>query len=631
MDTSKWPEGTTLKTFTITESRLTFLADLKAALAPLIEMGLSNLSDEMSEAFKRGMSIGLANSTTKTPTFDSHHVNHSNVDHEQTMVDIRDAPSYDRRFSSSTRASALLALEYGDDNPGEAPAASGSQETDWTSEVYDKLDPGASPNLKSSNRPSQRTARSQSPAHGAHDAKIDEGRNEAFPSSPELEDHITRKEAERGEMDRKDSEKQKLLRQMKDVFAARKESGSFEPLNEVVKRSEPQSDQEKNEDKKKDPEDAINSEHKHTTETPTQPVGTTDRLVIQIHIASSSLLTLLKNLGPRRLVQLANNAIHTSRNPRDQPINYRWINDVTFTEDGHLQIHIHSRKHFRKLAAETSWENALRESILALRPSYKIIMYQVLPETLGFNLSIKSQKSEAIAQLVRENSTRISTLSSPSNIRDIRFELCNDSSRQRLAITLTTQALARQTLTLGLIWNNEHHACEIPDLDPTALVRCGNCQHYGHLDFHCHFPQRCRNCAGAHPVAFCTSPTLKCALCGGPHAAAKDDCAVKQAVKQRLRDAYLRQQEDAAPPPAVPSPSPKSRPSQPTHPVRLRSSPLKPPTNPTPHPNPKAEALLTQLERVKNSIFANRAAFDESARRRIGKVVGDLRGVVLHG
>lgn len=633
-----------------------------------MDMGLSNLSDDMSEAFKRGVSIGLANSS-KTPPLDNQHTNHSNAEVEQKLVNISEAPSYDQQSVSSKTPSALLALEYGDDNTAEFIAMSGSTETHSISSSNGEHDSSESRSVSSSNGPLQGAAKSQSLVQGAHAAKVEEGGNEAARNGPDFDDQITRKEAGGSETDRKESEKQKLLRQMKEVFAARKESGSFKPLNAVkpligvVRGSEPEALRKNNEGQEKGPADAIHFEPKDTAAEPNLPTGTADKLMIEVRTPSPGHVNQLKRIGQKQVIQLANNSIHLSRNPRDALINYCWINDVTFTEDGHFQFHIDSRKHFRKLAAETSWQNALNESISALRPSYKIIIYHMLPETLGCNLNIPAKKSKATEQLVRENSNRISTLNSPSDIRDIKFEHSNDSSRQRLAITLTSPTLARQTLTLGLIWNNEHHACEIPDLDPKALVRCGNCQHYGHLDFHCYFSPRCRNCAGSHKHNACTSPTIKCVLCGGPHAAARDDCPAKQAVKQRLRDAYLRQQEEA--PPSTPSGPPKCQPlnastprarahsPQRTHPMRLRSSPLKNPSQhnsstrnpfplshshqahplPTNHPptNPKAEALLTQLERVKNSIFANRAALDESARRRIGKVVGDLRGVVLQG
>ena len=70
-------------------------------------------------------------------------------------------------------------------------------------------------------------------------------------------------------------------------------------------------------------------------------------------------------------------------------------------------------------------------------------------------------------------------------------------------------------------------------------VQCWNCQRLGHTSGSCKSKVRCRKCAGNHPKKDCTSPTMKCANCGGPHNANSRDCLIIQKAYKLEKEKVL--------------------------------------------------------------------------------------------
>ena len=56
------------------------------------------------------------------------------------------------------------------------------------------------------------------------------------------------------------------------------------------------------------------------------------------------------------------------------------------------------------------------------------------------------------------------------------------------------------------------------------VLQCFKCQGIGHSAFHCPKAQACLKCAGEHTHKDCTAVELKCANCGGAHAACSRQC-----------------------------------------------------------------------------------------------------------
>lgn len=65
--------------------------------------------------------------------------------------------------------------------------------------------------------------------------------------------------------------------------------------------------------------------------------------------------------------------------------------------------------------------------------------------------------------------------------------------------------------------------------------RCFKCQKYGHQEFRCQGEEICGKCASpGHRELNCTSPTVKCAPCGGPHKASDRGCRTYKDLLSRM-------------------------------------------------------------------------------------------------
>lgn len=63
-------------------------------------------------------------------------------------------------------------------------------------------------------------------------------------------------------------------------------------------------------------------------------------------------------------------------------------------------------------------------------------------------------------------------------------------------------------------------------------LRCYNCQRIGHTANGCDAKPRCLVCAGEHSKGDCSSETVKCANCGGPHVASSSVCVYLKEAKE---------------------------------------------------------------------------------------------------
>ena len=88
-----------------------------------------------------------------------------------------------------------------------------------------------------------------------------------------------------------------------------------------------------------------------------------------------------------------------------------------------------------------------------------------------------------------------------------------------------TAALADHIVIFG-----QSYSCE--SCRSTKVIRCNQCQRFGHIAQVCLYPQRCVNCSENHNV-LCTLPS-KCANCGGEHGADSNRCPTYLGIKERL-------------------------------------------------------------------------------------------------
>lgn len=77
------------------------------------------------------------------------------------------------------------------------------------------------------------------------------------------------------------------------------------------------------------------------------------------------------------------------------------------------------------------------------------------------------------------------------------------------------------------------------------VTQCYNCQMFGHGSSRCNVKTFCAICSGNHKTEGCTSQTIKCVNCNGPHKALSPECPSRQSycqMKKRFQPVKTRVQ-----------------------------------------------------------------------------------------
>lgn len=164
--------------------------------------------------------------------------------------------------------------------------------------------------------------------------------------------------------------------------------------------------------------------------------------------------------------------------------------------------------------------------------TYDVAMSKVDIRMLSFEN--RKEKSAIIRQLADANPA----IREVNGVQPMIGNICwSRKSLGRLERVLIVKFLdpeqATQALVHGLYWKTERHGCERADHSRT-IVRCSNCQDYGHRYTECSAPIRCGKCAEQHPTVTCTSRRVKCASCGGGHFAGRRKCPAKRKARKDL-------------------------------------------------------------------------------------------------
>jgi len=80
-----------------------------------------------------------------------------------------------------------------------------------------------------------------------------------------------------------------------------------------------------------------------------------------------------------------------------------------------------------------------------------------------------------------------------------------------------------QLLSFHIVINN--HKCTVEPQRSVRVIRCYNCQSFGHLARFCLNDKRCEFCSGCHLHAQC-SDEIRCANCAGLHPSSSPQCPV---------------------------------------------------------------------------------------------------------
>ncbi len=114
-----------------------------------------------------------------------------------------------------------------------------------------------------------------------------------------------------------------------------------------------------------------------------------------------------------------------------------------------------------------------------------------------------------------------------------------------VSITFSTAAKANDAITRGIKIDNKEYTCEAKRA--FKIVRCLNCQSFGHQAATCINTSKCHRCAQnhLHPQMLCTATPL-CANCGGSHASYSNKCPVFCSYYSRLKARHIIQHENSA-------------------------------------------------------------------------------------
>ncbi len=151
-----------------------------------------------------------------------------------------------------------------------------------------------------------------------------------------------------------------------------------------------------------------------------------------------------------------------------------------------------------------------------------------------------SSRNQSQTIIIRSVSTKLATSELEQHIKStLHFDasarrLYNRSTGNPFPLVKLTVAkdIAAKLICSGITLFGHTHLCE--PLHSRKIIRCYNCQQFGHCAASCRYNTVCCNCSGNHPPAqVCTLPP-KCNNCAGEHSAAHKSCPVYKTLFRKL-------------------------------------------------------------------------------------------------
>ena len=238
--------------------------------------------------------------------------------------------------------------------------------------------------------------------------------------------------------------------------------------------------------------------------------------------------------------------------------NYEWMKSLGNTSDGLQHMPFWDEDIFSSFARH----------IMERHKTYTVEMID--PTVAEDDLRDRKRKAALITDLVQHNVTAIPSLHIDI-VKDVRFSRrTTDNDNSALLLDFSNPVTANEVISQGLQYRGRFCACQV--LDSKFLVRCGNCQMYGHCAHVCAGPLRCGKCTEEHPTKRCPSSLTKCALCDQPHRSGSPRClAKKERMLDQINARFPTGKDDqpfAIPPRRVKVPSPSLSSSAMSLPIR---------------------------------------------------------------
>ena len=179
-------------------------------------------------------------------------------------------------------------------------------------------------------------------------------------------------------------------------------------------------------------------------------------------------------------------------------------------------------KELRKL----DWEKPL-EGARLVESLYGIVVHGVPKASINFECDAQEQIKFKIEQ------SNLETIK-VARVTPLRKRAKNpDADMHSIVIFTANPHEADDCILYGINIGQRHHAVEryIPQCQ---IKQCFKCQGYGHIANICTRGARCGKCGQDHETKKCSSESLQCIQCKGPHAAWHHECPARQREYQRL-------------------------------------------------------------------------------------------------
>ena len=216
----------------------------------------------------------------------------------------------------------------------------------------------------------------------------------------------------------------------------------------------------------------------------------------------------------------------------------RWLSHAEITDSDYAKVSMHTKdpKELDTLMEDmiTGWARILQDEAEQSSRVFEVLVPNFPAKPT--DLEDSDRKAGIIQRLVRNNGSRIPSLTRPDDIYDIRTAKPGGEASRGIAIVLVFNScqLANNVIENSLDWNGEHHRCEA--LGASELLnRCERCELYTHTANSCTNTVRCGKCAKPHFTRFCKSINLTCAVCSGPHPAYSEACPARNAARDEIQ------------------------------------------------------------------------------------------------
>lgn len=189
-----------------------------------------------------------------------------------------------------------------------------------------------------------------------------------------------------------------------------------------------------------------------------------------------------------------------------------------------------------QLVKETSWAAALGAQARVIRTRFTVMAKHVAKDAINF----EDQKT-AIAKIMEQN-PRIHGVVEILRVGQYKRGVQTGTRAGTIIIDVASPRQANRLIHEGLLLQGMFHDVEVFHRD-CLIIRCYQCQQFGHTAKFCRSALRCGFCAGkGHsddrcPVRSEGGPS-RCVNCGGAHPAWAGMCSSMQQSRERAVQAY---------------------------------------------------------------------------------------------